>query len=199
MWHYLDLNQSSTRRVQSPLIAGGNPRPMGLVFTNTAGNRIKHRHMDAAIRRVLKAIGIEKRSPLHSFRHTMAMRLIDRGVSPRKVLINQMGEYFIKTHKGRERSARVITEPFFVHSDLTTAVQVADILIYILNWGYRKGAKLTKPARDEIMPLAERVGRLQYVASIEMENNSHDTKPFKVYGITYIDSLQSVADREDID
>ncbi len=38
------------------------------------------------------------------------------------VLNGQMEEYFQKTHNGRLRSARVIPEPLFVHSELTTAV-----------------------------------------------------------------------------
>jgi len=72
-------------------LTGRNPNPTGFVFQNTAGNMIKYSHMDSAIRRVLKEVGIEKRSPLHSFRHTMAMRLIDQGVSPRKVAA-QLGD-----------------------------------------------------------------------------------------------------------
>lgn len=47
------------------------------------------------------------------------------------LLVNQMEKYFLKTAKGRMRSSRVIPEPFFVHSDLTTAVQLADLVAYI--------------------------------------------------------------------
>ncbi len=39
-------------------------------------------------------------------------------------LLNQMEYYFLNTYKGRQRSSRIVPEPFFVHSDLTTAVQI---------------------------------------------------------------------------
>ncbi len=40
------------------------------------------------------------------------------------VLVNQMRAYFGTTAVGRCRSSRIIPEPLFVHSDLTTLVQV---------------------------------------------------------------------------
>lgn len=48
------------------------------------------------------------------------------------ILINQMAEYFKKTKKGRQRASRVLPEPMFVHSDLTSLIQVADLLVYII-------------------------------------------------------------------
>ena len=43
------------------------------------------------------------------------------------VLIDQMRRYFAKTAVGLQRANRIIPEPFFVHSDLTTGVQIADL------------------------------------------------------------------------
>ena len=69
---------------------------------------------------------------------------IDKSAS--HILLNQVSEYFLKTQKGRTRSRLIIPEPFFVHSDLTTMVQVADLIAYLLNWGVRlKG--MTAPRR----------------------------------------------------
>ena len=53
------------------------------------------------------------------------------------ILLSQVSEYFVKTKKGRSRSRLIIPEPFFVHSDLTTMVQVADLIAYLLSWGIR--------------------------------------------------------------
>lgn len=64
-------------------------------------------------------------------------------------LIDQMAYYFLHTHRGRLRSSRIVPEPFFVHSDLTTAVQVADIIAYSLNWGLRLN-RMDRPTRPEM-------------------------------------------------
>jgi len=52
-----------------------------------------------------------------------------------RLLIDQVFNYFTKTSKGRERSRRIVPEPFFAHSDLTTVIQLTDIIAYIINWG----------------------------------------------------------------
>ena len=53
------------------------------------------------------------------------------------LLIDQMHRYFADTAVGRRRSSRIIPEPFFVHSDLTTGVQIADLVAYVISWGFR--------------------------------------------------------------
>ena len=50
------------------------------------------------------------------------------------LLIDQMHRYFEETAVGRHRASRIIPEPFFVHSDLTTGVQIADLLAYVISW-----------------------------------------------------------------
>ena len=59
------------------------------------------------------------------------------------------------------RAARVIPEPFFVHSHLTTAIQLADIVAYVVAWGVRV-AGMYRPAREELAPFAEKVCELRY-------------------------------------
>lgn len=77
------------------------------------------------------------------------------------ILINQMDSYFQKTEKGRLRSDLIIPEPFFVHSDLTTGIKIADLVAYVLSWGFRtKG--LDKPARAELQEFVELVKRMRY-------------------------------------
>ncbi|MEW6468523.1 MAG: DUF3800 domain-containing protein [Bacteroidota bacterium] len=60
-----------------------------------------------------------------------------------KLLIGQMDNYFKKTVKGKHRSSLIIPEPFFVHSDLTTGIQIVDIIAYLISWGWKF------PNRDE--------------------------------------------------
>lgn len=97
------------------------------------------------------------------------------------ILLNQMGEYFRKTANGRMRASRVIPEPFFVHSHLTTAIQVADIVAYIIAWGLRVGT-MTRPARPEMSQLAERVRELRY--------RTHRDGEHVTWSIAVIDDLR---------
>lgn len=102
-----------------------------------------------------------------------------------RVLINQMGEYFLKTANGRMRSSRIVPEPFFVHSDLTTAVQLADIIAYILNWGVRFGA-MNQPVRQELEDLATQVLQLRHKSVQEVNGN----ETFVVWSFNHIHDLR---------
>lgn len=77
------------------------------------------------------------------------------------ILINQAMAYFRETATGRLRSNLVIPEPFFVHSDLTTGVQIADLIAYIVSWAFRM-PQMTKPARPELDPFVRQVCNLRY-------------------------------------
>ncbi|MDR0868019.1 MAG: DUF3800 domain-containing protein [Planctomycetota bacterium] len=83
------------------------------------------------------------------------------------ILIGEMECYFLKTTKGRARSSSIIPEPMFVHSDLTTAIQLADIVAYIISWGVRIPGKMTRPAREELKQLAEQILCLRYSTNRE--------------------------------
>ncbi|MCW3117402.1 MAG: hypothetical protein JWM28_1484 [Chitinophagaceae bacterium] len=72
-----------------------------------------------------------------------------------------MDKYFKNTANGRIRCNLIIPEPFFVHSDLTTGIQIVDFIAYILSWNYRL-AKLTKPAREELNSYGELLQKLKY-------------------------------------
>lgn len=77
------------------------------------------------------------------------------------LLLTQMDKYFKNTAKGRLRSGLIIPEPFFVHSDLTTGIQIVDFVAYILSWSFRT-AKLNKPQRTELNDYLELLMPLRY-------------------------------------
>lgn len=100
------------------------------------------------------------------------------------VLIGQMDRYFKRTQKGRERSKLVIPEPFFVHSDLSTGIQIADVAAYLLSWGYYKEAGDNSPTRSELIELAAAVKELVY-----------KSLSGKSSGIAVIKDLRSVSEK----
>ncbi len=97
------------------------------------------------------------------------------------VLIGQMERYFLRTEKGRNRAKYIVPEPLFVHSDLTTMVQLADLVAYVISWGLRLPG-MTEPLRPELGSLANCVKRLQY----------HHPTPggYDTWGFKYIVSLE---------
>ena len=108
------------------------------------------------------------------------------------LLIDQMHHYFEETAVGRHRASRIIPEPFFVHSDLTTGVQIADLLAYVISWGFRMPT-MTKPAREELSPFADQVARLRYRAVRE----HHFNPQFEIWSFARITDLRTQAERED--
>jgi hypothetical protein len=101
------------------------------------------------------------------------------------LLLDQMEAYFLRSNNGKTRSKRINPEPFFVHSDMSTIVQVADIIAYVISWGWRLPV-MTRPNRRELEPLAAKVGALQFNAIRQF-----DGKDRIVYGFAKIDDLRS--------
>jgi hypothetical protein len=106
-------------------------------------------------------------------------------------LLDQMERYFLHTARGRYRGGRIVPEPFFVHSDLTTAVQIADIVAYSLNWGLRL-QRMHRPTRPEMEPFGQRAFDLRYVGHRRSEA---DGGMWPVYGVIYIDDLRPREER----
>jgi hypothetical protein len=102
-----------------------------------------------------------------------------------RILVNQMAEYFRNTARGRMRSSRIVPEPFFVHSDLTTAIQLADLVAYIINWSVRFGT-MDEPIRAELDPLADQVLELRHRTHQQINGNDH----FVVWSFTQIHDLR---------
>jgi hypothetical protein len=107
------------------------------------------------------------------------------------LLVDQMRLYFLETATGRRRAGRVVPEPFFVHSDLTTAVQLADLVAYIVSWGVRISGRMNRERREELGPLAQAVCDLRHRAARE-----RDGRPFYVWSIAVIDDLRPRDERE---
>ncbi len=108
-----------------------------------------------------------------------------------KILLGQMGRYFLETQTGYQRSARIVPEPFFVHSDLTTAVQLADLVAYCVSWTVRLNS-MSKPAREELKPLADLVFGMRYVGS---QFNEAEGRERPVYGMFHLDDLRPRSER----
>lgn len=89
---------------------------------------------------------------------------LDRSQS--HILLGQVSSYFVRTANGRTRARLIIPEPFFVHSDLTTLIQVTDIIAYVISWGVRLGG-MAAPAREELGDLASDVLGLRFFRETE--------------------------------
>lgn len=97
--------------------------------------------------------------------------------------VRQLERYFTKTQAGRYWTAWIVPVPMFVASDMTMAVQAADLVIYCVNWGFRlPAAGMNEPTRPEI---ADEFGpwlhELQYRGRIQRDGRTYDS-----YGITYV-------------
>ncbi|MAM73017.1 MAG: hypothetical protein CMO29_04295 [Tistrella sp.] len=77
------------------------------------------------------------------------------------VLLGQISRYFQRTSNGRARSRLIVPEPFFVHSDLSSLIQIADLVAYIVSWGLRL-PRMPATTRPELAPLMEIVRRMRY-------------------------------------
>ena len=107
------------------------------------------------------------------------------------LLIDQMHRYFAQTAVGRHRANRIIPEPFFVHSDLTTGVQIADLVAYVISWGFRM-PRMTRPAREELSPFANQIARLRYRAVRKRLGNLG----FEIWSFAHITDLRTQAERD---
>ena len=52
--------------------------------------------------------------------------------------VRRVTRYFVRSYKGCYRSGRVVPVPLFVSSDMAYGIQAADVVIYAVNWGYRR-------------------------------------------------------------
>lgn len=110
-----------------------------------------------------------------------------------KILLNQIERYFIDTRKGRIRSNQIIPEPFFVHSELTSLIQISDLIAYITSWGFRIPETMTRPPRVELMRFSEIVATLRYRTVRDIHGNANHP----IWSFAYIDDLRGWEDRQD--
>jgi hypothetical protein len=106
------------------------------------------------------------------------------------LLIEQAHRYFKETATGRHRATLIIPEPFFVHSDLTTGVQIADLVAYCMSWALRL-TKMTKPAREELNPYIDQIMKLRHKAVRHKLGNP----AFEIWSVSYIRDLRTTIEK----
>jgi hypothetical protein len=106
---------------------------------------------------------------------------VDKSADQR--FMRQMERYFTKTHAGRYRTAWIVPVPMFVASDMTMAVQAADLAIYCVNWGFRlPSLGMIEPTRPEIGDdFGPWLNELQYRGKGQRDGRTYDS-----YGIVYV-------------
>jgi hypothetical protein len=107
------------------------------------------------------------------------------------LLISQMDSYFKKTVRGRQRAGRILPEPLFVHSDLTTGVQVADLVAYVVSWGVRFGG-MVRPARRELSVYVSQLRQLRHRSIRDVRGNPE----FVVWSLALITDLRPQSERD---
>lgn len=106
------------------------------------------------------------------------------------LLIDQAHRYFKDTATGRHRATLIIPEPFFVHSDLTTGVQIADLVAYCVSWGLRL-TRMAKPSRKELKPYVDQILKLRHKATRNLMGKSN----FEIWSVSYIKDLRTTPEK----
>lgn len=96
-------------------------------------------------------------------------------------LISRMERYFVETIKGTRRAQRVVPSPLFVESDMAYGVQIADLCIYCLNYGYRRDPRMSSPVRPEIQDFANLLEPVIWHGRVE-QNGKH----FHSHGVVFV-------------
>lgn len=107
------------------------------------------------------------------------------------ILIDQAHRYFKDTATGKHRASLIVPEPFFVHSDLTTGIQIADLIAYCVSWGFRL-PQMTKPARSELEPFVGQIKNLRFRTLRERNNNPN----FEIWSFTHIGDLRTQTEKD---
>lgn len=100
--------------------------------------------------------------------------------------VERMTAYFRNTQTGRNRTQWIIPSPIFVDSDMSYAVQAADICLYCINWGFRLPSwgefGTDYELRGEIaQEFAQKLFQLQWQG-----DGSRDGNVFRSFGIVLV-------------
>jgi hypothetical protein len=96
--------------------------------------------------------------------------------------VKRMEAYFTRTATGRNRTYWIVPAPLFVSSDITYAIQAADICLYCINWGFRPPAWGELSTRPEIArEFGPKLARLQWEG-----DGYRDGRVFRSRGITHV-------------
>lgn len=104
-------------------------------------------------------------------------------------LLDSLHSYCNETVSGYRMSDRVIPSPFFVHSDLTPAVQIADLIAYIINWSWRQPKKMTADTRPELEGLLKKICKMEWVGYPKASTQLPGIKQWRDHGFFYLDRL----------
>lgn len=106
-------------------------------------------------------------------------------------IIQQISKYFVRSARGQFRSSRIVPIPFFVHSHLTTAIQLADVVCYVANWSVRIQG-MTEPTRPELESFGRKVMDLQFYGT---RFDEEEQKTWPVFGFRYITDMRAASER----
>ena len=96
--------------------------------------------------------------------------------------VARMEKYFTKTKKGQDRANLIVPSPFFVSSDTAVTVQVADLCIFAINWGFRLPKRgMSANTRPEISNMFG-----SYFSQLQYRRKSGPDLGYVPYGITYV-------------
>lgn len=97
--------------------------------------------------------------------------------------VRRLQRYFTQTATGRYRSRWIVPSPFFVASDMASAVQAADLCIYCVNWAFRvPSLGLDAAVRPEIeIEFRPWLDRLQFRGE-----GYRDGMTFKSFGVVFV-------------
>jgi hypothetical protein len=100
-----------------------------------------------------------------------------------RAFVSKMHRYFTKTLTGKQRTARIVPVPFFVSSDMAYPVQVADLCIYAINWGFRlPSVGMDADVRSEIAGAFE-----SDIRSLQFSGDGYKSgQVYPMHGIVYI-------------
>lgn len=126
-------------------------------------------------------------------RDAMGIIVFDElGASKSIRLSEQMHRYFRRSEKGRLRASQIVPEPLFVHSEMTSGVQIADLLAYVISWGFRMGM-MDEPRREELDPYVQQVCAIRHRTTREIDGD----QDFVVWSFCWIDDLRTQEDLGD--
>jgi hypothetical protein len=106
-------------------------------------------------------------------------------------VIKQISNYFERSTRGQIRSNRIVPIPFFVHSHLTTAIQLADLVCYITNWSVRVPG-MNEGIREELHPFGQKILDLQFTGT-KIDEDQRKTWP--VFGFYHIKDLRTASEK----
>lgn len=98
--------------------------------------------------------------------------------------VRRMERYFTKTNKGRYRTTWIVPTPFFVSSDMTYAVQAADLCIYCVNWGFRLEL-IGMDAAERRIEIADGFGA--WLSRLQFRGQAYvDGQVYQSFGICFV-------------